>query len=1021
LSVLESQFEEEIAVVENNHTKEANNIKTIQKTSQQQQPSPVASEDSNRSSGLHSRSSSGGSGQVATSNSHQDKQTNGSRPPTLANGKRTESPDTDSAFCDNLSVLSSCSTSSGTRSSNATDAKSSSGMSSTNSTPSQEEQEAKIKAEKIKVAIEKIKEANIKKLFIKVFTSDGSAKSLLVDEKMSVNYVTRILAEKNHVKLEPKWTLVELCPDLYMERVYEDHENLVENCLMWTIDSKNTLWFIERPEKFDVFLRPERYLLGSSSSQCGDTMEDHARQELLEEYFSSSGVGAPELEGFVWLKADSKKSWKKFFFVLRTSGLYYAPKGKKTSKDLVCLATFDVNQVYYGAGWKKKYKAPSDYCFAIKHPKIQAKTPKYMRYLCVDSEKELHQWVTGIRVAKNGKHLFSNYRGIEDEMTHADIDILTSKRFSVNSPNTLQINGQPISLKNGTNSPARTPSSENKSLDSALSSGIVSDMSNTNSFAESARSSTDMSNSNAIGPDIIEVTPVNTIERHSGQLRRSMSKASTSSSSSGCPSSSSGTIPQIPQTLLNGFESDFPMGGTIKKRPSIVANYPKIPLTNTTRGIVRDSDDDISLGSGDNVRVGGGGTLLRSAVRQSLRKNSFSQEKRLQDFGGAPSPRGSTPDLIQPQQHLHTAVVQVHSVDQQNDDLLSQEFESNLNSVAEEEDILPLPPPPRAESIAQHLNTIVVTEQQQQQLPTNPSHDLDDLPPPPPEMCQDYQVNQPIQQLHHQGLPNMLPPSSLKKSPPFPPQNSHRMSSTKRISFDDDVRVIGVSEPEIDIEQEKRILTYLKQPYIASPKKLFSNESKSQATPPPEFLADLQRVMTKKWKVAEKCKEEVDATPHQVLGFRDNEIQHLVGTGQNYSRDESVGAWVLHSQQYARPPVLQKEPLYAVCSKNGGSPNHHNKQQPMHYAPSPKKVPPPVPPPRPPVVLREPTPELTHHQIYQNGSNHQQYPPHHMANLKNGSHYQVQQGRPMMQVGAGAKRAPPPPRRSETTHLTTPS
>ena len=80
---------------------------------------------------------------------------------------------------------------------------------------------------------------------------------------MSVGHVTRILAEKNHVQLDPKWALVELVPELYMERVYEDNENLVENCLMWKVDSKNTLWFIERPEKFDLFTRPEIYLLGN--------------------------------------------------------------------------------------------------------------------------------------------------------------------------------------------------------------------------------------------------------------------------------------------------------------------------------------------------------------------------------------------------------------------------------------------------------------------------------------------------------------------------------------------------------------------------------------------------------------------------------------------------------------------------------------------------------------------------------------------------------------------------------------
>lgn len=38
----------------------------------------------------------------------------------------------------------------------------------------------------------------------------------------------------------------------------------------------------------------------------------------------------------------------------------------QTSKDLVCLQTFDVVDVYVGVAWKKKYKAPTTYCFALK-------------------------------------------------------------------------------------------------------------------------------------------------------------------------------------------------------------------------------------------------------------------------------------------------------------------------------------------------------------------------------------------------------------------------------------------------------------------------------------------------------------------------------------------------------------------------------------------------------------------------------------------------------------------------------
>lgn len=180
----------------------------------------------------------------------------------------------------------------------------------------------------------------MQKLFIKVFTLDGSGKSLLVDESMSVAHVCRLLADKNHVPMDPKWAVVEHLPDLFMgknlsidranhrglyyrptcsavslhcnykilvshfltylfflsitERVYEDHELLVENLLLWTRDSKNKLLFVERPDKTQLFLAPEKFLLGPSDRGNGE-YDDHSRNILLEEFFSTSNAGVPEV------------------------------------------------------------------------------------------------------------------------------------------------------------------------------------------------------------------------------------------------------------------------------------------------------------------------------------------------------------------------------------------------------------------------------------------------------------------------------------------------------------------------------------------------------------------------------------------------------------------------------------------------------------------------------------------------------------------------------------------------------
>ncbi|KAI8516092.1 Ras-associated and pleckstrin y domains-containing protein 1, partial [Branchiostoma belcheri] len=282
-----------------------------------------------------------------------------------------------------------------------------------------EEQKAeKVKAEKIRIALEKIKEASVQKLVVKVFMDDGNSKTLLVDETMKCYHVIVQLVDKNHCDPGPDWTLVEQIPDLYMERVLEDHEPLVQVLLNWTRDTNNKLLFLERRDKYLFFREPQFFLIDETESEASLELAQQGKDQLLEE-FLASGKGIPELEGIMYLKSDGKKSWKKYFFMLRASGLYYNPKGKaKSSRDLACLVQFDHVNVYYGLNFKKKYKAPTDFCFALKHPQIQAKS-KYIKYFCCEEDRDMWHWVMGIRMAKYGDQLYQNFQEMQQDISRA--------------------------------------------------------------------------------------------------------------------------------------------------------------------------------------------------------------------------------------------------------------------------------------------------------------------------------------------------------------------------------------------------------------------------------------------------------------------------------------------------------------------------------------------------------------------------------------------------------------------------
>ncbi|KAH0627528.1 hypothetical protein JD844_003329 [Phrynosoma platyrhinos] len=226
---------------------------------------------------------------------------------------------------------------------------------------SQEEQEAQAKADKIKLALEKLKEAKVKKLVVKVHMNDNSTKSLMVDERQVARDVLDNLFEKTHCNCSIDWCLYEIYPELQIERFFEDHENVIGVLSDWTRDTENKILFLEKNEKYAVFKNPQNFYLANKEKNEYKEMNEKSKETLLE-----------------------------------------------TSRDLACFIQFENVNVYYGIQYKVKYKAPTDYCFVLKHPQIQ-KESQYIKYLCCDDRQILHQWITGIRIAKYGKTLYDNY------------------------------------------------------------------------------------------------------------------------------------------------------------------------------------------------------------------------------------------------------------------------------------------------------------------------------------------------------------------------------------------------------------------------------------------------------------------------------------------------------------------------------------------------------------------------------------------------------------------------------------
>ncbi|XP_036740162.2 growth factor receptor-bound protein 14 isoform X2 [Manis pentadactyla] len=205
-----------------------------------------------------------------------------------------------------------------------------------------------------------------KKQVIKVYSEDETSRALEVPSDITARDVCQLLILKNHYIDDHSWTLFEHLPHIGLERTIEDHELVIEVLSNWGMEEENKLYFRKNYAKYEFFKNPMYFFPEHMVSFATETNGEVSPTQILQMFLSSSTY--PEIHGYLHAKEQGKKSWKKIYFLLRRSGLYFSTKGtSKEPRHLQFFSEFGNSDIYVSLAGKKKHGAPANYGFGFKY------------------------------------------------------------------------------------------------------------------------------------------------------------------------------------------------------------------------------------------------------------------------------------------------------------------------------------------------------------------------------------------------------------------------------------------------------------------------------------------------------------------------------------------------------------------------------------------------------------------------------------------------------------------------------
>lgn len=245
---------------------------------------------------------------------------------------------------------------------------------------------------------------------------DHSSHNLSVSGRTTVAQVCDQLVQCNHAMHSPHWTVFERLTRYQLERGIEHHELISQVHRTWSPADEGRFYFRKDFSKYELFRNPTQFfpehMVETKISSKDDmngllTHSERYKNLLLQNLLANQCI--PDIQGYVYIR-EGKRSWKKYFCILRGSGLYCSTKGcQKEPQYLTLLSTLTDVNIFVASNAKKIMNAPTNYGFCLR-PAVGQSDIRQFKLFCVEDEQARLCWTTGMRFVKYGAQLRENLR-----------------------------------------------------------------------------------------------------------------------------------------------------------------------------------------------------------------------------------------------------------------------------------------------------------------------------------------------------------------------------------------------------------------------------------------------------------------------------------------------------------------------------------------------------------------------------------------------------------------------------------